>query len=75
MKNLLGGRGDNWAEICRLGIPVLPGLRIGTEAYTFYTECGRDQALALIDPEVCSDFGFVEQAMGKRGGDAADPLL
>ncbi len=75
MKNLLGGKGANLAEMCRLGIPVPPGFTISTEACTVHTERGGAAALALIDPEVRAGIGFVEQAMGRRFGDAGDPLL
>ncbi len=75
MKNLLGGKGANLAEMCRLGIPVPPGFTISTEACTAYTERGREAALALVDAEVRAGIAFVEEAMGRRFGDAADPLL
>jgi len=52
MKNLLGGKGANLAEMCRLGIPVPPGFTISTEACAVYTERGRDAVLALVEPEV-----------------------
>ena len=75
MKNLLGGKGANLAEMCRLGITVPPGFTVSTEACTVFTEQGRDAALALIDAQVRDGVAFVEREMGKRFGDAADPLL
>lgn len=75
MKNLLGGKGANLAEMCRLGITVPPGFTISTEACAAFTEQGRDAALKLIEAEVLAGVAFVEQEMGKRFGDAADPLL
>src|SRR5512136_214230 len=75
MKNLLGGKGANLAEMCRLGIPVPSGFTISTEACTVFTEQGRETVQALIEPEVREGIAFVEQAMGRRFGDAADPLL
>ena len=75
MKNLLGGKGANLAEMCRLGITVPSGFTISTEACTAYTERGREHAIALIDAEVRQGVAFIEQEMGKRFGDAADPLL
>ncbi|MEK8053170.1 pyruvate, phosphate dikinase [Ideonella sp. DXS22W] len=75
MKNLLGGKGANLAEMCRLGIPVPGGFTISTEACTAYTEQGREAVLALIRGEVLEGVAFVEQEMGKRFGNAADPLL
>ncbi len=75
MKNLLGGKGANLAEMCRLGITVPSGFTISTEACTAFTEQGRDAALKLIEAEVREGVAFVEQEMGKRFGNAADPLL
>ncbi|QKS29238.1 MAG: Pyruvate, phosphate dikinase [Accumulibacter sp.] len=75
MKNLLGGKGANLAEMCRLGIAVPPGFTISTEVCTVYTEQGQDAVLKLIDAEVRAGVAYVEQEMGKKFGDAADPLL
>jgi len=75
MKNLLGGKGANLAEMCRLGITVPSGFTISTEACTEYTERGREAVLALIQHQVMQGITFVEQEMGKKFGDAADPLL
>jgi pyruvate,orthophosphate dikinase len=75
MKNLLGGKGANLAEMCRLGIPVPSGFTISTEACTEFTERGKAHALALIDTEVRQGLAFVEREMGRRFGDAEDPLL
>jgi pyruvate,orthophosphate dikinase len=75
MKNLLGGKGANLAEMCRLGITVPCGFTISTEACTVFTEQGKAAALALIAAEVQDGVAYVEQQMGKRFGNAADPLL
>ena len=75
MKNLLGGKGANLAEMCRLGITVPPGFTVSTEACTVFTEQGRDAALALIEAQVRDGVACVEREIGKRFGDAADPLL
>ena len=75
MKNLLGGKGANLAEMCRLGISVPPGLTISTEACTLYTELGSEGLKKLIEAEVLQGIAFVEKEMGKKFGDAADPLL
>jgi pyruvate,orthophosphate dikinase len=75
MKNLLGGKGANLAEMCRLGIAVPPGFTISTEVCTVYTEQGQDAVLKLIDAEVRAGVAYVEQEMGKKFGDASDPLL
>src|SRR5512137_2933572 len=75
MKNLLGGKGANLAEMCRLGITVPSGFTISTEACTVFTEQGKAAALKLIETEVLQGVAFVEAEMGKRFGNADDPLL
>ena len=75
MKNLLGGKGANLAEMCRLGITVPSGFTISTEACTDFTDKGKDAALALIEAEVLQGVAYIEQEMGKKFGNAADPLL
>ena len=75
MKNLLGGKGANLAEMCKLGIAVPPGLTISTEACTVFTQQGQDAVHKLIEAEVLQAIAFVEGEMGKKFGDAADPLL
>jgi pyruvate,orthophosphate dikinase len=75
MKNLLGGKGANLAEMCRLGIPVPSGFTISTEACTAFTQQGREALMALIDAEVRDGVAYLESEMGKRFGNAADPLL
>ena len=75
MKNLLGGKGANLAEMCRLGIAVPSGFTISTEVCAVYTEHGPDAVMKLIEADVMKGVAFVEQEMGKRFGDASDPLL
>jgi len=75
MKNLLGGKGANLAEMCRLGINVPPGFTVSTEACTVYTAQGREAVKKLIEGEVLEGIRFIEKEMGKRFGDASDPLL
>lgn len=75
MKNTLGGKGANLAEMCRLGISVPPGFTIATDACTVYTEQGADNVRKLIEAEVKQGVAFVEKEMGKTFGDANDPLL
>ncbi len=75
MKNLLGGKGANLAEMCRLGISVPPGFTISTEACTVYTEQGSASVRKLIEADVLQGVAFVEREMGKKFGDSADPLL
>ena len=75
MKHLLGGKGANLAEMCRLGIPVPAGFTITTEACNLYAQHGRVFALELLDREVLAGVAFIEQEMGKKFGDNTDPLL
>jgi pyruvate,orthophosphate dikinase len=75
MKNLLGGKGANLAEMCRLGITVPAGFTISTEACTLFNEVGRDRLLAMIEAEVRHGVEHVQREMGKTFGNAADPLL
>ncbi len=75
MKNLLGGKGANLAEMCRLGITVPSGFTLSTEACAVFTERGKEAALKLIEAEVLQGVVVVEQEMGKRFGHSADPLL
>ncbi|GII83947.1 pyruvate, phosphate dikinase [Sphaerisporangium siamense] len=73
LKDLLGGKGANLAEMTNLGLPVPPGFTITTEACRAYlTEGGLPEGL---DEEVEAHLEALEQGMGKRLGAAADPLL
>ncbi|MEZ0065605.1 pyruvate,orthophosphate dikinase [Streptacidiphilus sp. MAP12-20] len=73
LKDLLGGKGANLAEMTNLGLPVPPGFTITTEACKVYLETGAEPD-ALRD-EVSAHLVALEAAMGKKLGDAADPLL
>ena len=75
MKNTLGGKGANLAEMCRLGISVPPGFTICTEACNVYTEKGGETVRQMIEAEVRQGIAFIEKEMGKKFGDANDPLL
>jgi pyruvate, orthophosphate dikinase len=75
MKNLLGGKGANLAEMCLVGIPVPAGFTITTEACTLFTERGADFVKQLLEDEVRMGVAFIEKAMGKRFNDPLDPLL
>jgi pyruvate,orthophosphate dikinase len=75
MKDLLGGKGANLAEMCRLGITVPSGFTISTEACTAFTELGSDKVLELIRDQVVQGIAFLEKEMGKQFGNATDPLL
>ncbi len=75
MKDLLGGKGANLAEMCRLKIGVPPGFTISTEACTVFTNQGRVAVAKLIKDEVLRGVAFIEEEMGRRFGDASNPLL
>ncbi|MBK6999022.1 MAG: pyruvate, phosphate dikinase [Rhodoferax sp.] len=75
MKNLLGGKGANLAEMCRLGITVPAGFTINTESCAIFTNDGRDKLRTLILNEVLQGIASVESEMGKKFGDPNDPLL
>jgi pyruvate,orthophosphate dikinase len=73
LKDLLGGKGANLAEMTNLGLPVPPGFTITTEACKAYLENG-DEPASLRD-EVGAHLDALEQQMGKKLGQADDPLL
>ncbi len=72
-RDLLGGKGANLAEMTKLGLPVPPGFTITTEACRAYLQHGGEpDGLA---EEVSDHLGALEETMGRRLGDADDPLL
>ncbi|MEU2598868.1 pyruvate, phosphate dikinase [Streptomyces hirsutus] len=73
LKDLLGGKGANLAEMTNLGLPVPPGFTITTEACKVYLESGTEPA-ALRD-EVSAHLDALEAAMGKKLGQPDNPLL
>ncbi|MFF1486051.1 pyruvate, phosphate dikinase [Streptomyces sp. NPDC058319] len=73
LKDLLGGKGANLAEMTNLGLPVPPGFTITTDACKVYLDSGEEPA-ALRD-EVSAHLDALEQRMGKKLGQADDPLL
>jgi pyruvate, orthophosphate dikinase len=75
MKNLLGGKGANLAEMNLIGVPVPPGFTITTEACTLYNEKGADRIFGLIDKEVQKAVKQVEKIMGAKFGDDENPCL
>jgi len=74
MKNLLGGKGANLAEMSSLGLPVPPGFTITTEACVHYYAHGQSYPADLAD-EVKAGLARVEAGVGKTFGDPANPLL
>ncbi|MFJ9635323.1 pyruvate, phosphate dikinase [Streptomyces sp. NPDC101178] len=73
LKDLLGGKGANLAEMTNLGLPVPPGFTITTEACKVYLESG--QAPKALRDEVSAHLAALEERMGKKLGQADDPLL
>jgi len=74
MKDLLGGKGANLAEMTNLGLPVPPGFTITTKTCIEYLSNGEKMPAGLMD-EVVEALRDVEQNMGKKLGDPANPLL
>jgi len=75
MKNLLGGKGANLAEMNLIGVPVPPGFTITTEVCTDYNKYGREKVVEMIRPEVEAAVKYVEKIMGSGFGDKKNPLL
>lgn len=75
MKNLLGGKGANLAEMNLIGVPVPPGFTISTEVCTLYYSEGREKVIELIRPEVEDAVKNVETIMGAKFGDKENPCL
>ncbi|MBP7151426.1 MAG: pyruvate, phosphate dikinase, partial [Paludibacteraceae bacterium] len=75
MRNLLGGKGANLAEMNLLGIPVPPGFTITTEVCTEYYTLGKDKVVELLKPEVEKAIEGVEKLMRSKFGDKKNPLL
>ncbi|MFT5365829.1 MAG: pyruvate,orthophosphate dikinase [Candidatus Latescibacterota bacterium] len=74
MKNLLGGKGANLAEMSGIGIPVPAGFTITTEVCTYYYDNSKKYPAAL-EKQVLENVGKLEKAMGSKFGDASNPLL
>ena len=75
MKNLLGGKGANLAEMSAIGIPVPPGFTITTEVCTEYNLIGKEAVVELIKEEVEISIANIETEMGSVFGDKDNPLL
>lgn len=75
MKNLLGGKGANLAEMNLIGVPVPPGFTITTEVCSEYYALGKDKVVELLKPEVEKAITGVEQLMNSGFGDVENPLL
>jgi len=75
MKNLLGGKGANLAEMNLIGVPVPPGFTVTTEVCTVYNAKGQDYTVELIGEEVKKAVEQVEKIMGTKFGDKENPCL
>ena len=75
MKNLLGGKGANLAEMNLIGVPVPPGFTITTEVCTEYNELGKEKVVELLKLEVEKAVKYVEEIMGMSFGSKENPLL
>lgn len=75
MKNLLGGKGANLAEMNLIGIPVPAGFTITTEVCNFYVNNGEKATIDLLQAEVKENLAKIESAMGSKFGDLENPLL
>ena len=74
MRNLLGGKGANLAEMCNLGLPVPPGFTITTEVCTYFYENGHSYPPELKE-QVAAGLKQCEDMLGKKFGDVENPLL
>ncbi len=74
MKPLLGGKGANLAEMCRIGLPVPPGFTITTEVCTYYYANRKTYPSALRD-QMAAGVAALEKQTGKKFGDLKNPLL
>ncbi len=75
MKNLLGGKGANLAEMNLIGVPVPPGFTITTDVCSEYYELGKDQVVSLLKGEVEKAIALLEDLMKSKFGDIENPLL
>ncbi|MFZ5430182.1 MAG: pyruvate, phosphate dikinase [Bacteroidota bacterium] len=75
MKELLGGKGANLAEMNLIGVPVPPGFTITTEACTLYNEKGQEYTFNLIKEEVAKAVELIEELTGTKWGDKENPCL
>lgn len=75
MKNLLGGKGANLAEMNLIGVPVPPGFTITTEVCSEYYKLGREKVIELLKPEVEEAISNIEKLTGTIFGDINNPCL
>lgn len=75
MREELGGKGANLAEMNLIGVPVPPGFTITTDTCNEYYEVGQDKIVELLQEEVNAAVAHVENLMGCKFGDTSNPLL
>ena len=75
MREELGGKGANLAEMNLIGVPVPPGFTITTDTCNEYFEKGKDEVVALLKDEVAKSVAHIENLMNSKFGDAENPLL
>ena len=75
MRNLLGGKGANLAEMNLIGVPVPPGFTITTDVCNEYFEKGKETVVGLLKAEVENSVKHVEKLMNSKFGDPSNPLL
>ena len=75
MRNLLGGKGANLAEMNLLGVPVPPGFTITTDVCNEYYKIGRDNVVAILKDDVEEAIRHIEKLMNSKFGDVQNPLL
>ena len=75
MKNLLGGKGANLAEMTNIGLPVPPGFTITTEVCTYYYANNHTYPKNLFEKEIPAMLARLEKSVGKKFGDPKNPLL
>ncbi len=75
MRNLLGGKGANLAEMNLIGVPVPPGFTITTDTCNEYFEKGKTEVVTLLQDEVAKSVNHIEHLMNSKFGDAENPLL
>ena len=75
MRNLLGGKGANLAEMNLIGVPVPPGFTITTDVCTVYTKEGRSAAIELIQDEIKDAVAHIEELTSTKFGDKSNPCL
>ena len=75
MRNLLGGKGANLAEMNLIGVPVPPGFTITTDVCNEYFDKGRDEVVELLKGDVERAVKHIETLMNSKFGDSSNPLL